>query len=51
LKTQGGFEELWEKINKLFQDQSRPGEFQQQFSPPPPYSPPPYSPPPPDFCS
>ncbi len=49
LKSQEGFEDLWQKINQLFQDQSRPGEFQQQFSPPP-YSPPPYSPPPPYFC-
>jgi len=48
LKSQEGFEDLWQKINQLFQDQSRPGEFQQQFSPPP-YSPPPYSPPP-NFC-
>jgi hypothetical protein len=38
LKTQGGFEELWGKINKLFQDQGRPGEAP-PFSPPPP---PPY---------
>jgi hypothetical protein len=45
LQTQGGFEELWQKINQLFQDQSRPGEFQQ---PPSPLSPPPYSPPPSD---
>ena len=43
LKSQEGFEDLWQRINQLFQDQSRPGEFQQ------PVSPPPYSPPPPYF--
>ncbi|MFO0989360.1 MAG: FecR domain-containing protein [Alphaproteobacteria bacterium] len=44
LKSQQGFEDLWQKIDQLFQDRSRPGEFQ-QYSPPPP---PPYSPPPSD---
>ena len=39
LKSQGGFEQLWQTINNLMQDQTRPPEFQQ--SPPPP--PPPYS--------
>lgn len=44
LQTQGGFEQLWQIINNLLQDQNRPGDFQ-QFSPPPPYSPPP------NFCN
>ena len=39
MKSQGGFEQLWQTINNLMQDQTRPPEFQQ--SPPPP--PPPYS--------
>jgi len=38
LNSQGGFEELWILIDKIFQDQSRPGQAP-QFSPPPP---PPY---------
>ena len=51
LKTQGGFEELWQIINNLFQDQFRPTQAQQSpgsppTSPPPP-SPPPLPPPPP----
>ena len=40
LGTQGGFEQLWQTLNNLFQDQTRPGDFQQPLSPPP-YSPPP----------
>lgn len=39
LKSQQGFEDLWQKINELFQDQNRPGEF----TPPSPPPPPPYS--------
>jgi hypothetical protein len=34
----GGFEEIWQLINNLFQDQTRPPEFT-----PPPLSPPPYN--------
>jgi hypothetical protein len=43
LQTQGGFEQLWQTINNLFQDQVRPPGFQNPgFSPPPPPPPPPY---------
>jgi hypothetical protein len=41
LKSQGGFEQLWQTINNLMQDQTRPGENPQVTPPPPP--PPPYS--------
>jgi hypothetical protein len=40
LQTQGGFEQLWQTINNVFQDQGRPGLSPPGFSPPPP--PPPY---------
>ncbi len=35
LQTQGGFEELWQILTNLFQDQARPGE--PPMSPPPPF--------------
>jgi len=36
LKTQGGFEQLWQTITQIMQDQTRPGEAPQVSPPPPP---------------
>lgn len=36
LNTQGGFEQLWQIIHQLFQDQFRPPQFTPQSPPPPP---------------
>ena len=36
LNTAGGFEDLWTKINQLFQDQNRPPDFVPPSPPPPP---------------
>jgi hypothetical protein len=47
LKRQGGFEELSQIINNLFQDQFRPTLVQQLPGSPPPPPPPPLPPPPP----